>query len=71
MRGPGTWELTPEGLYQYRSVVTDDGSVDTASQISVSAARAIDPSFDVGDTLGVQAPMPSLHWLVLEWLRAM
>lgn len=70
MRSPGNWELTPDGLYLYRTVVSDDGSIDQATQISVSAARAIDPSFDVGDTIGVQAPVPSLHWLVLEWIRA-
>jgi hypothetical protein len=69
MRSAGNWELTPDGLYLYRSVVADDGAIDAASLISVSAARAIDPSFDVGDTIGVQAPMPSLHWLVLEWIR--
>ncbi len=69
IRSPGNWELTADGLYLYRSVVADDGVLDSASQISVSAARAIDPSFDVGDTIGVQAPMPSIAWLVLEWLR--
>ena len=69
MRSPGSWELAPDGLYLYRSVVADEGAIDPGSQISVSAARAIDPSFDVGDTIGVQGPMPALHWLVLEWLR--
>ncbi len=69
MGSPGNWELTADGLYLYRSVVADEGALEPASEITVSAARAIDPSFDVGDTIGVQAPMPSLHWLVLEWLR--
>lgn len=69
VRCPGTWELTADGMHQYRAVVADDSEIDPAFEIAVSAAREIDPSFEVGDTIGTEAPMPALHWLVLEWIR--
>jgi len=63
-RGPCLVRFPAAACFRY-----EVSPLELGRAISVAAAREIDPSFEVGDTIGTEAPMPALHWLVLEWIR--